>query len=183
MHNLIVVGFPGKYRAAEVLGQLQALEYDWMLELDDAVAAYRTDDGRLRIDESINPTTKEGAAMGGVMGLLVGGLLAAPFTAGASAAVAATASGASAAGVGAIGAAAGADDASDFKDRFGVSDEFVKQVGGLLQPGDSALFALIRTGDPDAVANHFRGYGGTVLRTTLDPVRAARVQETLRGQI
>ena len=39
MQDPIVVEFPGKYRDAEVLGELQALENDWMLELDDAVAA------------------------------------------------------------------------------------------------------------------------------------------------
>ena len=59
--NLIVVGFPGKHRASEVLGQLEQVTYDWALELKDAVAAYRTDDGRLRVDQSVQPTTKEGA--------------------------------------------------------------------------------------------------------------------------
>ena len=89
MSNLIVVGFEGKHRASEVLGQLQALQEAWILELDDAVAAYRTDDGRLRIDQSVNPTTREGGALGGAIGAMLGALLAAPFTAGASAAVAA----------------------------------------------------------------------------------------------
>jgi len=182
MRNLIVVGFQGKHRASEVLGQLQDLQEDWVLELDDAVAAYRTDDGRLRIDQSVNPTTKEGGAMGGVIGALLGALLAAPFTAGASAAVAASAIGASAAGAGVLGAAAGADDAANFKEMYGVSDDFVKEVGGLIQPGNSAVFADIRTADGTAVAERFRGYGGTILRTSLPPEKAAKVQETLRAR-
>jgi len=182
MRNLIVVGFKGKHRASEVLGQLEELHEDWVLDLDDAVAAYRTDDGKLRIDQSVNPTTKEGGAMGGVIGAMLGALLAAPFTAGASAAIAATAIGASAVGAGALGAAAGADDAANFKDLYGVSDDFVKQVGGLIQPGDSAVFAEIRTTDPQVVAQHFRGYGGTVIRTTLRPDEAARVQEKIRAR-
>jgi uncharacterized membrane protein len=182
MQNLIVVGFKGKHRASEVLGQLQDLQEDWVLELDDAVAAYRTDDGRLRIDQSVNPTTKEGGAMGGVIGAMLGALLAAPFTAGASVAVAATAIGASAVGVGALGAAAGADDAATFKDAYGVSDEFVKEVGGLIQPGNSAVFAEVRTTDPQAIAQRFRGYGGTIIRTTLSPDKAAQVQDTIRAR-
>jgi uncharacterized membrane protein len=182
MSNLIVVGFEGKHRASEVLGQLQALQEAWILELDDAVAAYRTDDGRLRIDQSVTPTTKEGGALGGAIGAMLGALLAAPFTAGASAAVAATAVGASAAGLGAIGAVAGADDAATFKDLYGVSDDFVKEVGGLIRPGNSAVFAEIRTADPTTVAERFRGYGGTILRTTLAPEKAAKVQETLRAR-
>jgi uncharacterized membrane protein len=64
--------------------------------------------------------------------------------------------------------------------RYGVSDDFVQQVGGLIQPGDSAVFAVIRTGDPEVVAEHFRGYGGTILNTTLSPTKAAKVQETIR---
>jgi uncharacterized membrane protein len=182
MHSLIVVGFEGKHRGSEVLGQLQDLQEDWVMELDDAVAAYRTDDGRLRVDQSVNPTTKEGGAMGGAIGAMLGAVLAAPFTGGASVAVAATAIGASALGAGAIGAAAGADDAADFKDTYGVSDEFVEQVGGLIQPGNSAVFAEIRTNDPQAIAERFRGYGGTILRTTLPADKAAKVQDTIRAR-
>ena len=180
MRNLIVVGFQGKHRASEVLDELQELHEAWVLELDDAVAAYRTDDGRLRIDQSVNPTTKEGGAMGGVIGALLGGLLAAPFTAGASAAVAAAAIGTSAVGAGALGVAAGASDAAEFKERYGVSDEFVKEVGGMIRPGNSAVFAQIRASDPQLIADRFRGYGGTIIRTTLPPEKAAKVQDTIR---
>jgi uncharacterized membrane protein len=182
MQNLIVVGFEGKHRASEVLGQLQDLQEDWALELDDAVAAYRTDDGRLRIDQSVNPTTREGGAMGGAIGAMFGALLAAPFTAGASVAVAATAIGAGAVGAGALGAAAGADDAATFKDTYGVSDEFVQQVGGMIRPGNSAVFAEIRATDPQAIAEHFRGYGGTIIHTTLPTDKAAKVQDTIRAR-
>ena len=37
----------------------------------------------------------------------------------------------------------------------------------MLQPHDSALFVLARTINADAVAEAFKGFGGTVLRTTL----------------
>jgi uncharacterized membrane protein len=87
--NLIVVGFHGKHRASEVLGQLEQLTYDWSLDLKDAVAAYRTDDGRLRVDQSVQPTTKEGAGYGVFIGGLIGAVLAVPFTGGLSAAAAA----------------------------------------------------------------------------------------------
>jgi len=182
MSELIVVGFPGTHRASEVLSQLQDLQENWVLELDDAVAAYRTDDGRLRIDQSVNPTTKEGGAMGGYVGAMLGALLAAPFTGGASAAAAAAAIGVSAAGAGVVGAAAGADDAASFKESYGISDDFVKQVGGLIQPGNSAVFAEIRAADPKSIAERFRGYGGTILRTTLPPDKAAKLQDTIRAR-
>lgn len=180
MNSLMVVGFHGKHRAEEVLDQLQRLSDDWVIDLDDAVAAYRTDDGRLRIASSVHPRESEGAAVGGAMGILIGALLAAPFTAGVSTAAAIggiVGSGALAGG--AIGALAGGDDAADWKERFGITDDFVREVGGMVQPGDSAVFVLLRSGDPEAVGRHFAGHGGTVLRTTLTRAEAARVQQTI----
>ena len=182
MENLIVVGFRGRHRASEVLSQLQQLDDDWTLDLADAVAAYRTDDGQLRVDQSVNPTTKEGAAWGGIVGAMLGALIAAPFTGGASTAAVAAALGTGAVGMGTLGAVAGADDASSYKEQYGVSDDFVQEVGGLIEPGNSAVFAVIRTGDPEQVAEHFRGYGGTILKTNLPLYKAARVQDTIRTQ-
>jgi len=142
MRDLIVVGFEGKHRASEVLGQLQGLSDDWTIDLDDAVAVYRTDDGKLRVDQSVEPTGKQGGVAGAMVGGLLGALIAAPFTAGISAAAAAAAVGAGALGLGTIGAAAGDDDARSWKDKYGVPDDFVKQVGGMLQPGESATRAM-----------------------------------------
>ena len=182
MKDLIVVQFQGKHRASEVLEQLQGLDGDSTMALDDAVAVYRTDDGKLRVDQSVQPTGKEGGVWGGLIGGILGALVAAPFTAGASVAVAATAVGAGVLSFGAIGVAAGDDDATDWKTRYGVSDDFVKQVGGTVPPGASAVFAVIRSTDPVAVAERFRGYGGTVLRTTLSPAQSEKVKEIIATQ-
>lgn len=179
--NLIVVGFHGKHRASEVLGQLEQLTYDWSLQMKDAVAAYRTDDGRLRIDQSVQPTTKEGAGYGVFIGSMIGALLAAPFTGGLSAAAAAATLGVGAATAGTIGGAIGAEDADTFKREYGISDDFVKEVGGMIKPGDSAVFAVIRGGNAEQMAEKFRGYGGTILRTSLSPKVAQKVQETIRA--
>ena len=84
--------------------------------------------------------------------------------------------------MGMVGGAFGADDAATFKQQYGVSDEFVKEIGGMIAPGDSAVFAVIRGGNPEQVAERFRGYGGQILRTNLSPKVAERVQETLRAQ-
>lgn len=182
MRELIAVGFAGKHRATEVLAQVQDLDARGMIDLSDAVAVYRTQDGRLRIDQSVQPTTKEGGAIGGLMGALLGGLLAAPFTAGLSAAAAASAVGVGAVGLGSVGAVAGAIDAEDWKATWGVPEDFVKQVGGMVQPGNSAVLALLRASDPDTVIELFRGFGGTVLRTSLTKAEAAKVKQKLAAQ-
>jgi len=181
MSDLIVVGYHGKHRAAEVLDQLQQLDSEWTIDLEDGVAAYRRENGRFRVEQSLNFTGKEGATLGATIGLAVGAVLAAPFTGGASTAIAAMAIGTSAATAGTIGGVVGADHAVDWKERFGISDEFVKNVGDMIQPGDSAVFALLTTAHRDAATQHFARYGGTVLYTTLNPVDAAKLQETIRA--
>jgi uncharacterized membrane protein len=180
--ELIVVGFKkDMYRASEVLNELQELNDDWVVDLHDAVAVYRDYGGKLRVDQSYQMTTGEGAAWGGLWGLLIGATLAIPFTAGASAAAAAGAVAAGALGGTAIGAGAGAVDASSWKDEFGIPDDFVQRVGALVQPGDSAIYAILRVGNPDVVADQFRGYGGTILRTTLSHDQQAKVEKVLVG--
>ncbi len=104
MAQLIVVGFKkDMYRASEVLNQLQGLDDDWVVDLHDAVAAYRDYNGKLRVDQSYQMTTGEGAGWGGLMGSLIGLTLAIPFTGGASAIPVAGALAAGAAAGGAIG--------------------------------------------------------------------------------
>jgi len=181
MSELIVVGFHGIHRAAEVLDELQRMDADMKLDLEDGVAAYRRENGKFRIEQSLNPTSTEGAGLGASLGMMVGALLAAPFTAGASAAVAASAIGSGAILAGTAGGAMGAADAVDWKERFGITDDFVRQVGGMIQPGDSAVFALLSSDKPEQVAKHFSRYGGTVLRSTLKPIDQARLQAEIRA--
>jgi uncharacterized membrane protein len=183
MQDLIAVGFPGTHRAAEVLRQMQSLDAKGSIDLADAVAVYRSEDGRLRIDRSLEPTSKAGAALGGLMGAILGSALIAPLTGGVSVAAAATAVGAGAIGLGSAGAVVGATDAAEWKAEYGVPEEFVQQVGGMVQPGNSAVLAMVRSDEhPVAIAKHFEGSGGTVLRTSLVSAKAARVQKTLAAK-
>jgi uncharacterized membrane protein len=118
MTELLVVGFKkDMYRASEALNMLQEMNNSWIVDLNDAVAVYRDYSGKLRVDQSYQLTTGEGAAWGGLFGGLIGALLAAPFTGGASAAAALTAG--SLSGV-ALGATIGAIDASTWKDTYGI---------------------------------------------------------------
>jgi uncharacterized membrane protein len=179
MAEMIVVGFKkDMYRASAVLNTLLDMNDSWVVDLNDAVAAYRDYNGKLRIDSSYQMTTGEGAALGGALGVMLGAMLAIPFTGGASAAAALAAGTISG---GALGATAGAIDADTWKEDFGISEDFVQRVGTMVQPGDSAIFALLRTLNPDLVAEQFRGYGGTILRTTLSPMQKARVEATLHA--
>lgn len=181
MAELIVVGFKkDMYRASEALNMLSDMNKNWIVDLKDAVAVYRDYEGKLRVDQSYQMTTGQGAGWGGLFGGLIGALLAAPFTAGASAAAGAVIAAGSLTGV-ALGGTLGAIDAQTWKEDYGISEEFVKTVGSMAQPGDSAVFVLARVVNPDIVADAFRGFGGTVIRTTLTGAQQARVEATLHG--
>jgi uncharacterized membrane protein len=180
MADLIVVGFKkDMYRASKVLNNLLDMNDDWVVDLQDAVAVYRDNKGKLRVDQSYRLTTGEGAALGGLWGLVIGATLAIPFTMGASAAVAGSAMAAGALGGTGLGIGVGAVNATSWKDEFGIPDNFVQRVGAMVQPGDSAIYAILRVGDPKVVADKFRGYGGTILRTTLSKDQQAKVEKIL----
>ncbi len=183
MSELIAVGFKqDMYRASAVLNKLSAMDDKWVVDLHDAVAVYRDYQGKLRVDQSYQMTTGQGAGWGGFWGSLIGATLAIPFTAGASGAVVAGTLAAGAAAGGVLGATGGAIDADWWKDEFGIPEEFVQGLAGMVRPGDSAIFALLRSADPAYVAEQFRGYGGTILQTTLSMKQSAKVQSVLEGR-
>jgi uncharacterized membrane protein len=179
MPELMVVAFEGIHRATEVLRDLRDLQAARTIHLADAVAVYRADDGRLLVDESVKPTSEEGATLGGLLGVLIGLVLTVPITGGASAAVVASAVSTGALALGATGAVIGHEEAADVKTMSGIAEGLVNEIGGMVQPGQSALFVLADTTDPDGVAQRLGGYGGTILRTTLPPAEVERLQRVI----
>jgi len=59
------------------------------------------------------------------------------------------------------------------------SEDFVRQVEGLMKPGTSALFVLDDEGDMEVILHKIRGLGGTGLKTNVDLERAKLIQSTL----
>ncbi len=180
MAELIVVGFKGNMlRASQVLDELRLLDDEWLVDLRDAVAVHREYGGELKMDKSYQPTSQQGAGWGGAMGLLIGATLAIPFTAGASAAVAAGALAAGAIGGAALGVTTAGLDAAFWKDTIGIPEDFVHDVSGLIEPGASAIYAILESAQPEIVAARFQGYGGTVLHTSLTSSQQDKLAKAL----
>jgi uncharacterized membrane protein len=59
---------------------------------------------------------------------------------------------------------------------IGVDDKFIKEVGGTIQPGHSALFLLIREATPDRLLEELKPYKGTVLKTSLSKENEAALK-------
>jgi uncharacterized membrane protein len=68
----------------------------------------------------------------------------------------------------AVGAGAGA--ISGGLSDYGIDDDFMKDVSGALQPGQAALFMMMRSDASDRVIERLSKKGGHILRTNLDSV-------------
>jgi uncharacterized membrane protein len=179
MHDLIVVRFPDKNAASSALEDCLQLAYDGDIDLFDAVAVHWTEDGRLRIDGSVQPTRREQATWGAVFAGFLGAILAGAFTAGLGFAPAIAATAIGGASAGAVGAEIGAHDAEKARDLHGLPEDFIRNVAGMIQSGDSALFALFETRHADRALMMFRTHGGTILQTTVGPARTEGLQHAL----
>ena len=181
MEELVVVAYDNEDSAEVNMALLRKLDRDWAVDLHDAVAVARDADGKLHIRDSYKATTGTGAGWGVLLGTILGGLALAPFTGGLSAAAATGMVASGALGGAAIGGLTGAAVAVDRKVSDGVSEEFVSQVSRTIKRGQSAIFALVESHDPERVGRHFQGMGGKIIRTSLTASEQARVQQILAG--
>jgi uncharacterized membrane protein len=118
--------------------------------LYDIAVVVRHPDGSFTLNREPVPGVANILAWTGV-GFLAGLALAAPL---AGAAVGAL-----------LGGATTAAMAAD----VGISDDFVREVERLMQPGTSALFILDDVGDLEVVLHAIRGLGGTVIKNQCGP--------------
>jgi uncharacterized membrane protein len=155
MSDLVAIIYPNEQKAEDVRQRLLKLQKEYLLSIDDAVIAVKTDSGQIKLNQLVN-TTVTGLASGSFWGLLVGAIFLNPLL-----------------GV-AIGAASGA--LSGVLADYGINDAFMKELSGNIQPGNAVLFVLIRQMTADKVLKEIQDAGGTVLKTSLDD----RKEETLR---
>jgi uncharacterized membrane protein len=80
----------------------------------------------------------------------------------------------------ALGAAAGA--AVGGLTDHGVDDKFIKEVAETVQPGHSALFLLIHTGDLATWLEELTVFNPTVLQTSLSEKDEAKLREAFGAE-
>lgn len=158
MSDLIAVVYPTEAKAEEVRQRLFELQKEYLIQLGDAVIATKTDAGKVKLNQLFSATAA-GAASGSFWGLLIGVLFLNPLIG-----VAAGAAG------GALGGAL-----TD----FGINDAFMKDLATKMQPGNAALFVLIQKMTADKVLKEIQGFGGEVLRTSLDETKEQTLREAL----
>src|SRR5215217_6237613 len=117
MSTLVAVAYPDAATAERVRAELVQATKEHLLQLEDAVIVEHDAGGKVKLRQAVS-TTGTGAAGGAVWGGLIGLLFLAPFV-----------------GM-AIGAASGA--LGGKMTDIGVDNDFLKQLGGKLEPGAAA---------------------------------------------
>lgn len=147
MSELIVVAYDTPAKAEAARKELFGMAKEYLVEIADAVVATADKDRNIKLDQMVNLWTV-GATGGAFWGLLAGLIFFNPLL-----------------GL-AVGAGAGA--ISGGLSDYGIDDDFMKEVSGALQPGQAALFMMMRTEASDRVIERLSKKGGRVLRTNLD---------------
>jgi len=158
MSDLVAIIYPTEQKAEEVRQRLFKLQREYLISIKDAVVAVKTDAGSIKLSQLFS-TTAAGAATGSFWGLLIGLLFLNPFI-----------------GV-ALGAASGAIGGA--LTDYGINDAFMKELSTNLQPGNAALFVLIKDMTADKVLREIQDAGGTVLKTSLEDAKEKQLRDAL----
>ena len=159
MSELVVITFETAEEAMKVRDLFKQQQKDGRMSLDDAAVITKEADGSIKVRDEVDRGVKVGAGIGGVMGLLLGSVF---FPIG-----------------GLVLGAAGGALVGAFTNH-GLDKKFIKEVTDSLEPNSSALFVIIRSGEPDFVAAALRPYKGQVLQTTLTPEMEEALQDALK---
>jgi uncharacterized membrane protein len=155
MSELIVFAFPDESGAAAMSQELQSLQKQQLITMSDAAIVTRKPDGKPKIKQA-NNLVGAGALGGAFWGMLIGLLFFAPWL-----------------GL-AIGAVSGAI-AGKFTD-IGIDDNFIKEVGSTIEPGQSALFLMVEKWTEDKVLPELSKYNAKILRTNLSTEDEAKLK-------
>jgi uncharacterized membrane protein len=159
MSSLIAIVYPTEAKAEEVRRRLIELQKEYLITLGDAVIATKTDTGKVKLNQLVS-TTAAGAVSGSFWGLLIGVLFLNPLIGAA------------------VGAASGAIGGA--LTDVGINDAFMKDLASNLQPENAALFVLVQEMTADKVLKEISGFGGVVLRTSLDETKEQILRDALQ---
>jgi uncharacterized membrane protein len=158
MSTLVAIAYPDRETAEQVRQELVQATKEHLVRLEDAVVVDIDNNGKVKLHQATS-TAGVGAMGGAAWGGLIGLLFLAPLF-----------------GM-AIGAASGAL-AGKLTDT-GVNDNFMKELGAKLQPGNAALIALGSTEARDKLLERISPYGGDVIQTSLDSEDEERLRAAL----
>jgi len=157
MSTLVAITFPGEGDAKAALGSVRSLEREGGIGIEDTAVVNKDPDGKVHVKNEASSGTETGAVVGAVLGSLLFVVFPIGIIGGAIVG-------------GIIGRAAAP----------GVDGKFVKDVEDGLAPGGSALFLLIKSGEPGLLIAAMRQYQGTLVQTSLDEEEEEALRQSLK---
>ena len=172
--ELVVVGFPGRYRAAQVLNDLRQRGLN-VFNLDQAITVSWEDRRNFIVQQSVNLAHSEGSHWARLWGAFIKATLFQPFSERMCKAATIVAGAEHEHKNGAL-----APLTRDWwvKD-VGIPDNFVRDVGALVQPGESAIITLAEEFEPQIAASVVKDCGGSLIYTSLSLEQVNKVRKEL----
>jgi len=161
MSELIVFAFKTQDGAKLMADEIKNLQKQQLITLDDAAIVMRKVDGKVKVKQA-NNLVGVGAMGGAFWGLLIGMIFWMPWL-----------------GL-AVGAVTGAI-AGGMTD-IGIDDNFIKEVGNSIEPGNSALFLLISDVTADKVLDDLKKFDTKVIRTSLSTEQEAKLKAAFAAE-
>ena len=155
MSDLVVVAFDDETSAEQMRDALVGMQKRHLVTLEDAAVVVRKQDGKVKVKQATD-LVGAGALGGAFWGMLIGIIFWMPWLGLA---------------VGAMSGALG----GHFTD-IGVDDDFIKEVGNTIEPGNSALFLLVREATPDKMVDELKQFKGKILQTSLSSEDEAKLR-------
>lgn len=162
MSELIAVAFDDPHRAEEARLDILKLERKDLADLEEAVVLVVDFEGKVRFQHSQHFSLPV-ALSGGFVGTLIGLMLINPAIALVG---------------GLTGTALGA--VIGTLEEVGIGEDFMKDLAKNLKPGSSALFVMVRRGNPEKLIEKLRPYKGEILQTSLSHQDENRLSEALK---
>jgi uncharacterized membrane protein len=158
---MVVLAFDSETGASEARDKLFELQKQELITLEDAAVVVRKQDGKTKVKQA-HSLVGTGALGGAFWGLLIGLIFLAPLF-----------------GM-AVGALAGAL-GGKYTD-IGIDNDFIKEVGDTVEPGESALFLLVTQVQTERVLEELSEFDPTVLQTNLSAEDEDKLREAFAAE-
>ena len=161
MSSLVVLAFETLDGAEEMREKMYDFQRRELIRLEDAAVVVRKKNGQVKVKQA-HSLVGAGALGGAFWGLLIGIIFWMPWL-----------------GM-AIGSVTGA--LSGKLTDVGIDDSFIKEVGEMVEPGQSALFMLTRDGNLERIRQELSDVEFEIIETNLTPEDETRLREAFAAE-
>lgn len=160
MSSLVVLAFDDMNGAERMRDKLYDFQKRELIRLEDAAVVVRNESGRAKVKQA-HSLVGAGALGGAFWGMLIGLLFFAPW-------------------LGLLAGAAGGALSGKLGD-IGIDDSFIEDVSDAIQPGESALFLLVRDAQLERIASE-TDETFDIIQTNLSPEDETRLREAFAAE-